>query len=300
MTKKHVALLVGGLSSEREVSLMSGKGVEISLKELGYKVTVIDVGRDIAKKLEQAAPDVAFIALHGTYGEDGCIQGLLELTGIPYTHSGVMASAIAMNKLFTKHIGRDIGITFPKHQICTPEEITGGKIQIPRPFVIKPVSEGSSICTYIVKEGDKLPEYEDIKQYKRFLVEQYIKGRELTVAVADFGSLGVLELKPKKGFYDYKNKYSSGTTDYRMPADIDKNIYDEAMESSYKLHQALECRGITRTDLILSDNGNLYFLEINTHPGLTEFSLVPKIAKHAGMSYAQLVEYLVENASCKK
>jgi D-alanine-D-alanine ligase len=204
MTKKHVALLVGGLSAEREVSMMSGNDIENALKEVGYKVTKIDMGRDVAAKLEQVKPDVVFIGLYGTYGEDGCIQGMLEIMGIPYTHSGVMPSAIAMNKVFTKYIGKDLGITFPKHQICTPEDITSGKIEIPRPFVIKPVSEGSSICTYIINEGDDLPEYEVIKGYKNFIVEQFIKGRELTVAVADFGSLGVLELKPKKGFYDYK------------------------------------------------------------------------------------------------
>ena len=192
MTKKHVALLVGGLSAEREVSFMSGNGVEEALNSLGYKVTVIDAVRDVASKLEKANPDIAFVGLHGNYGEDGCIQGLLEIMGIPYTHSSVMSSAIAMNKLFTKYIGNEIGITFPKHQICTPEEITSNKIQIPRPFVIKPVCEGSSICTYVINEGDNLPEYEEIKQYDKFLIEQFIRGRELTVAIADFGPLAVL------------------------------------------------------------------------------------------------------------
>jgi D-alanine-D-alanine ligase len=299
MKNKHVALLIGGMSAEREVSLMSGKGVEKALNELGYQVTTIDVGRDVAKKLEQAKPDVAFVCLHGSYGEDGCIQGLLEIMGIPYTHSGVMASSIAMNKLYTKYIGKDAGLLFANHQICTPEEIRDGKITIPRPFVIKPISEGSSVATFVVKEGDELPDYEDIKKYKKFLVEEFIIGTELSVAVIDSKPLGVIELKPKQGFYDYKNKYSAGTTDYVMPANIEKSLYEETMESSYKLHKALGCRGLTRSDVILSENGKLYFLEINTHPGFTEFSLAPKIAKYAGISYKELVEYLVENARCQ-
>jgi D-alanine-D-alanine ligase len=299
MKNKHVALLIGGMSAERDVSLMSGKGVEKALKELGYQVTTIDVGRDVAKKLEQAKPDVAFVCLHGSYGEDGCIQGLLEIMGIPYTHSGVMASSIAMNKLYTKYIGKDAGLLFANHQICTPEEIRDGKIIMPRPFVIKPISEGSSVATFVIKEGDDLPDYEDIKKYKKFLVEEFIIGKELSVAVIDSKPLGVIELKPKQGFYDYKNKYSAGTTDYVMPANIEKSLYDEAMESSYKLHKSLGCRGLTRSDVILSENGKLYFLEINTHPGFTEFSLAPKIAKYAGISYKELVEYLVENARCQ-
>lgn len=299
MKNKHVALLVGGLSAEREVSLMSGKGVEKALNELGYQVTTIDVARDIAKKIEQAKPDVAFVALHGRYGEDGCIQGLLEIMGIAYTHSGVMASSIAMNKLYTKYIGKSSGILFAEHQICTPEEIRDGKITMPRPFVIKPIDEGSSVATYVIKEGDSLPAYEDIKNYKKFLVEEFIKGTELSVAVIDSKPLGVIQLKPKQGFYDYKNKYSAGTTDYVMPAKIEKSLYDEAMGLSYKLHHALGCRGLTRSDVMLSDEGKLYFLEINTHPGFTEFSLAPKIAKYAGISYNELVEYLVENAKCQ-
>jgi len=298
MAKKHVALLVGGLSAEREVSLMSGEGIERSLKKLGYKVTTIDVGRDIAKKLEKVKPDIAFIGLHGNYGEDGCIQGVLEIMGIPYTHSGVMASALAMNKLYTKYVGKDLGILFPKHQICNAKQVADGEIKMQRPFVIKPVSEGSSVCTYIINEGNKLPQYDELKNYDEFLIEEFIHGTELSVAVLDSGPLGVIELRPKEGFYDYANKYSDGKTDYVMPAPIDKKLYYEVMGYSYKLHHALGCSGLTRSDIILDDDGNLYFLEINTHPGFTEFSLAPKIAKHAGMSYDALVEYLVENAKC--
>jgi D-alanine-D-alanine ligase len=298
---KHVALLVGGLSSEREVSFSSGRGIEQSLKELGHKVTVVDVGRDIAQVLAKAKPDVAFNALHGTYGEDGCIQGVLEMLGIPYTHSGVMSSAIAMNKEMTKRIVQNVGINCAVGQVVSHKDIANGKIPFAKPYVIKPVAEGSSVGIYIIKEGDNyLPSMAELAKFKDLIVEKYIPGKELSVAVNDDGALGVIELRPKAGFYTYENKYTDGKTEHLMPAPIDKKVYNAAMDMAYTAHKALKCRGISRTDIRYDEDGDgkLYFLETNTHPGMTPLSLVPEIAAHKGISYTQLVEYLLEKAKC--
>jgi D-alanine-D-alanine ligase len=300
---KHVALLLGGLSNEREVSLSSGKGVEKALKELGYKVTTIDVGRDVAEVLAKTKPDVAFNALHGTYGEDGSIQGLLEIMRIPYTHSGVMASAIAMDKQMTKYIVQNVGIPCAIGQVVSKEDIAKDNIPIPRPFVIKPVAEGSSVGIYIIKEGDNyLPNLKELSRFKELLVEKYIPGKELSVAVTDDEPLGVIELRPKQGFYTYENKYTDGMTEHLMPAPIDKKIYDAAMQYAYKAHKTLQCRGISRSDFRYDEEGDgkLYFLETNTHPGMTPLSLVPEIAAHRGISFPELIKYLVEKAQCEK
>ena len=299
-TQKHIALLLGGKSSEREVSLMTGSKVAEALKELGYKVTEIDVGSDIAQKLALVNPDLAFIALHGKYGEDGCIQGLLEIMGIPYTHSGVTASAIAMDKHYTKIICSSLNIKCPKGKTLSAQEIIDGKIDIPYPYVIKATNEGSSIGVYIVKDKNDFPNIDDIKKNKYYVIEEFIEGRELSVATTDKGSLGVIEIKPKTNFYNYKNKYTDNTTDYAMPANIDKKNYDTAMEWAYKLHKELNCKGLTRSDFIISNDNKLFMLEINTHPGLTKHSLAPKIAKHINISYNELVQYIVENAGCQK
>ena len=300
MTSKHIALLMGGLSSERDVSLSSGKGIEKALNELGYKVTPIDVGRDIVQKLAEIKPDIAFNALHGTYGEDGCIQGLLEIMGIPYTHSGVMSSAIAMDKQQTKYIMQDIGIPCPQGSVISKEDIAAGNIPIPRPYVIKPVSEGSSVGIFIIQEGDKNPSLQDLSKFKEMLVEQYIPGRELSVATTDEKSLGVVEIRPKEGYYDYTNKYVGGKTDHFMPAPIDKDIYEQAMQYALKAHKTLKCSGISRTDFRYDESSEkLYFLELNTHPGMTPLSLVPEIAAYSGISFNELVKHLVQGAKCQ-
>jgi D-alanine-D-alanine ligase len=303
MSKKHVALLLGGMSNEREVSLSSGKGVEAALKELGYKVTVIDVSRNVAEDLAKAKPDVAFNALHGTYGEDGSIQGLLEIMGIPYTHSGVMASAIAMDKQMTKYILQNVGMPCAIGKVVSKEDIAADNTGIPRPYVIKPVAEGSSVGIYIIKEGDNYtPSVAELARFKELMVEQYIPGKELSVAVTDDQPLGVIELRPKNGFYTYENKYTDGKTEHLMPAPIDKKIYQQAMELAHKAHKTLQCRGISRTDFRydVDGDGKIYFLEINTHPGMTPLSLVPEIASHKGISFPELIEFLVERARCDK
>lgn len=301
--KKHVALIMGGLSAEREVSLSSGRAAEKALLELGYKVTAIDMGRDVAIKLAEANPDVVFNALHGTYGEDGCLQGLLEIMGIPYTHSGVMASAIAMDKKQAKHIFEAAGIQCAPGFEASREEILDGVVEekLARPYVIKPVAEGSSVGVHVMMPGsNKILQESDLGRTKRFLAEKFIPGKELSVAVMDNGPLGVIELRPIDGFYDYTNKYTDGKTVHIMPADIPKAVYDKAMQQAYLAHTTLGCRGVSRSDFRydVDGDGEIYILELNTHPGFTPLSLVPEIAGYKGISFKELVEYLVNGAKC--
>ena len=300
---KHVALIMGGLSAERDVSLSSGREVEKALNELGYKTTAIDMDRNIAAKLSEVKPDIVFNALHGIYGEDGCLPGLLEIMQIPYTHSGVMASAIAMDKQQTKTILENVGIKCTEGFVASREEILNGiaEEKTKRPYVIKPVSEGSSIGVHIMQAGDnKILSEQDLGKTNRFLVEKFASGKELGVAVNDDGPLGVIELKPKDGFYDYTNKYTDGKTTHIMPADIPKDIYEQAMNNAFLAHKTLGCRGISRSDFKYDGDGDkiLYMLETNTHPGLTPLSLVPEIAKYKGVSFSKLIEYLIGRAKC--
>lgn len=293
----HVAVLKGGLSKEREVSLNTGKAVAAALSSLGYEVSEIDVGHDIAQVLSEKKPDVVFNALHGTYGEDGCIQGVLEFLQIPYTHSGVMASAVAMNKAVAKKLFESAGVKCAPGKVFSRKEVLAGDV-MQRPYVVKPINNGSSVGVLIVMEGDNVAD-ENFPEDEMLLVEKYITGRELSVAVMDGKALGVVEIKPKQGFYDYRNKYTSGMTEYLVPARVDKNIYDKAMQLSEKAHNVLECRGVTRSDIRFSEEDNeLYFLEVNTHPGMTSTSLVPKIAGKAGMEFTELVEKLIKAARC--
>ena len=298
---QHVAVLMGGLSSEREVSLVSAKGIIESLEKQGYKVTAVDVDRNLAQKLSEIKPDVVFNALHGTYGEDGCVQGLLEVMNIPYTHSGVKASAIAMDKEITKRLLGQYGVLFPAGKVVSRDEVLKRDV-LPRPYIVKPVAEGSSVGVVLMQVGDaekvdtkKLPEH-----CHRFLVEQYIPGRELSVAVMEGDALGVIELQPKDGFYDYENKYLDGKTTHLMPAPVPDNIYKGAMKIASMCHRILGCRGTTRSDFRYDDKGSgrLYMLEINTHPGFTPLSLAPEIAKYVGISFDELVKRLVESARC--
>lgn len=302
---KHVAVLKGGMSKEREVSLSTGKGVTKALKSLGYKVTEIDVGHDIANKLSEVKPDIAFIALHGTYGEDGCIQGLLEIMQIPYTHSGVTASAIAMNKPLAKIIMKEAGIPSPKGKVFTAKKLAdlsrNKKLPMKKPFVMKPLNDGSSVGVMIVKNQDKFNFSEkDWNFGNEVLVEEFIAGRELSVAVTDDKVFAIIEIAPKVGFYDYKAKYTIGKADHIIPAPIHKKAYAKIQEYALAAHKALGCKGVSRLDIRYDDTkgepGKIYVLEVNTHPGMTPLSLTPEMAAHAGISYEELVDYLVKKA----
>jgi D-alanine-D-alanine ligase len=298
---KRVAVLMGGWSSERPVSLVTGKECSKALKAAGFIVSEIDVGRDIAKVLSQTKPDVCFNALHGRFGEDGRIQGLLDILGIPYTHSGVMASAIAMNKVRTKEICSAVGIPLAEHKVVNRTAAFAGKA-MERPYVIKPIAEGSSIGVRIVKEGDNGPPDEDWRYGEEVLVERYVDGRELTVAVMGDRPLTVTEIRPRTGFYDYTNKYTDGKADHILPAPVPQTIFDQAMATALLAHQTLGCRGVSRSDFryddTKSDPGRLVFLEINTQPGMTPLSLVPEQAAFLGISFTDLVTWMVEEARC--
>lgn len=297
----HVVLLVGGMSSERDVSIVSGKGVEAALLELGFTVTVVDVDKNVAQNIAKAKPDVVFNALHGTYGEDGCIAGMLEIMGIPYTHSGVEASAIAMNKETTKQLLAKRGVLLAKGEVLSAQDVAAGKASIAMPYVIKPVCDGSSVGVFVIKSAKDIPPLEKIEKFGEMIVEEFIEGSDLFCATLDDGSLGVIEVRPKTGFYDYKNKYTEGMADHIMPAPVNEEIYNTVMDVSFIAHKMLKCRGLSRSDFRYDQkNDKVYFLEINTHPGLTPLSLAPEIAEYRGISYKDLVLELIKLASCKQ
>jgi len=298
-TQKHIAVLKGGWSAEREVSLVSGAACAKALGELGHKVTEIDMGRDIAQVLAATKPDVVLNALHGRYGEDGCVQGMLELMGIPYTHSGVLASSVAMDKPMAKVVFAQAGLRCPKGKICTREEMLKGD-PMPRPYVAKPANEGSSVGVKLVFENDNFFfTAENWEWGDSVLVEEYIPGREITVAVLNDKPLGVTELRTKSGFYDYENKYTDGKTEHLCPAPLPQDIYEEAMRIGLAAHRAMGCRGLSRSDLRWDESrgkDGLYLLEINTQPGMTPLSLSPELAAYAGISFQKLVQMLVDDA----
>jgi len=300
---KKVAVLKGGWSSEREVSLVSGMECAKALRKAGYEVTEIDVHRDLGALLRalEPRPEVVFNALHGRYGEDGHIQALLNILAIPYTHSGMLASAIAMDKARSKEVFRAAGLKCPEGHLLRVHELPNGILFDP-PYVIKPNNEGSSVGVHIVMPGDNRPITADWKFGEIALVEPYIPGRELTVAVMGDHALGVTELRPNQGFYDYEAKYTDGKTVHLCPAPIPETVAEQAMETAVIAHRALGCRGVTRSDFRYDDTqknpGELMLLEINTQPGMTPLSLVPEQAKHAGLSFEDLVSWLVENATC--
>jgi D-alanine-D-alanine ligase len=306
--KKHVAILKGGWSAEREVSLLSGVAVADALRSAGYGVTEIDVAPDISAVLTKLKPDVAFNALHGTWGEDGCLQAILETLQIPYTHSGVKASALAMDKILSKKIFALAGIPCAEDKVVTVDELFA-KDPLPRPFVVKPYNEGSSVGVVIVREGSNFTRnsegpWQNISQLKdqKLMAERYLKGRELTVSVVDGKALTVTELKPKEGFYDYEAKYSEGMTDHIIPAELSRDMLLRVKSLAEKAHNALDCRGVTRSDFRLDDGeggDNIpYILEINTQPGMTALSLVPEQARALGQSFEELVSWMIEDASC--
>ncbi len=306
MTDKHVAVLMGGFSSERPVSLASGNPCADALEAEGYRVTRVDVGRDIAAVLSELRPDVAFNALHGPFGEDGTIQGILEYLQIPYTHSGVLASALAMDKQQAKHVAKASGIPVAEAKVLNRLEI-GNQHPIKPPYVVKPVREGSSFGVVIVQENQSHPPQvigsSEWRYGERVMVERYVYGRELTCGVMGDVALGVTEVVPTNhAFYDYDAKYAAGGSKHVIPAQISPNIYQKIQTLALKAHQAMGCRGVSRSDFRyddrFSENGELIWLEINTQPGMTPTSLVPEMAGHAGHSFGELVRWMVEDASC--
>jgi D-alanine-D-alanine ligase len=302
---KHVAVLMGGWSSEREVSLNTGRACCQALESVGYQVTPIDVQPDIAGVLDAMQPDVAFNALHGRFGEDGTIQGLLEILRIPYTHSGVLASALAMQKDRAKVVMKAAGVTVPEGLVVNRFEAVKAHVLAP-PYVIKPVAEGSSVGVIIVREDRAHPPQEltreDWPHGEQVLVEKYIPGREITCAVMGGRALDVIDIRPAKGlFYDYDAKYAKGGSIHVLPAELSPNVYQRVQELALTAHQALGCRGVSRADLRYDDTpggtGAVVVLEVNTQPGMTETSLVPEIAAYAGYSFGELVQWMVEDAS---
>lgn len=295
-----IAILSGGFSCEREVSLMSGKAVKKALDSLSYNAIEIDVDSNIAEKLKKINPHLAFIALHGPYGEDGCIQGLLEILGIKYTHSGVMASAVAINKVMSKHIFRSLNIDTPKGYVISREDVLKNNIKIDYPYVLKPINEGSSIGVYIIFSHEDYLELKDNSStiMEKMIVEEYIPGIELHTAVLLDEAIGTIEVRPKNKFYDYEAKYTDGFAEHIFPAEIPNNIYKMTLEHALKIHQFLGCKTISRSDFRYNPKNNtLKMLEINTHPGFTELSLVPEIAKLAkGINFNELVKIIIEDS----
>lgn len=302
---RHVVVLMGGWSAEREVSLTSGKAVAAACERLGYRVTPLDMGRDVAQRLAELKPDVVFNALHGTPGEDGSVQGLLDLMGIPYTHSGLATSAVAIDKQLTKTVLTQAGIRMPGGRVVKSESVFEAD-PLPRPYVLKPVNEGSSVGVAIVTNSSNYgnPITRDAtgpwQEFEELLAEPFIPGRELTVSVLNGEALAVTELQPTQGFYDYDAKYTDGLTRHIVPAPIHPDVTREAMEMAVAAHNALGCRGVSRSDFRYDDTagepGTLYLLEVNTQPGMTPLSLVPEQAAYRGISFDALVGMLIEEA----
>ncbi len=308
MQAKHVAVLLGGFSSERPVSLSSGNACADALEAEGFQVSRVDVGRDVAEVLAALKPDVAFNALHGPFGEDGKIQGILEYLQIPYTHSGVLASALAMDKQQAKIVAKAAGVPVAEARVLDRFSI-GNDHPMKPPYVVKPVEEGSSFGVVLVKEDQPAPPQiigsSEWKYGDRVMVERYIAGRELTCAVMGDVALGVTEIIPQGHvFYDYDSKYVSGGSKHVLPAEISPNIYHKIQQLALKAHQAIGCRGVSRSDFRyddrFSENGEVIWLEVNTQPGMTPTSLVPEMAAHAGHSFGEFLTWMVEDASCSR
>ena len=303
---RHVAVLMGGWTAEREVSLVSGRECAKALQDLGYYVREIDVTRDLGAMVKalDPRPEVVFNALHGRGGEDGTVQGVLEFLRVPYTHSGVLASAVAMDKPMARSVFAAAGLPLAEAKVVSRGELAAGDVMA-RPYVVKPVNEGSSVGVRIVRPEDNswAQEAKSWSFGERALVERYVPGREITVAVMGERALGALEIRPTQGtLYDYQAKYAPGGSHHIVPAPIHADAYAAALEIALGAHRALGCRGVSRADLRYDDThgepGRMVLLEINTQPGMTPTSLVPEIAQHAGISFAELVRWMVENASC--
>lgn len=296
----RVAVLKGGLSAEREVSLVSGRACAEALRDAGYETVEIDAGRDLAARLADCAPDVVFNALHGRWGEDGCVQGLLELMGLPYTHSGVLASALAMDKPRAKRVFAAAGVPVADGLIAAKADIARRHVMDP-PYVVKPVNEGSSVGVVVVHEGANAPPALAADAPQTLMVERYAPGRELTVAVMGDRALAVTDIVPATGWYDYEAKYAAGGSRHVIPAEIPPAVADACLDHARRAHAALGCRGVTRTDFrwdAARGVDGLIALELNTQPGMTPTSLVPEQAAHVGLSFPALCRWIVEDASC--
>lgn len=301
MTKKCVAVLMGGWSTERDVSLDSGRLVSVALRELGHQVIPIDVTRDLSRLIAALTPkpDVVFNALHGVGGEDGAIQGFLEVMGVPYTHSGVDASAIAMNKVLSRRIFEQEGIVVPPWKVVLKDDLTT-TYPMPMPYVIKPINEGSSRGIYIV-HSEK--DFETFQREWAFgdivLVEKYIAGREIQVGVMGDKAIGAIEIRPREAFYDYTAKYTPGRAEHVMPAPLTPTAYEKAMALGLKAHKILGCRSVSRSDFMYDEKKDeFYLLELNTQPGLSPLSLLPEIAAHYGITFNQLISWMLNQAQC--
>ena len=301
MTKK-VMVVMGGFSSEREVSLVSGKGVVEALQKLKYNVAAHDLTDTAAffRALEKEKPDVVFNALHGTFGEDGTIQGFLDMLQIPYTHSGLQASAVGMNKVLTKELCKNFGINMVPHHVLAAKELQKFARSFERPFVVKPINEGSSVGVFIVKTPGDVEKIHYEREDAKVMVEPFVDGKELTVMVLEGKTYVVTEIRPLEGFYDYEHKYTDGVTKHILPAEIPDEVASTTMEMALEVHKALGCNTLSRSDFRYNPKDGVVFLEINTHPGFTPLSLVPEQAKYAGISYEKLCSILVENADCKR
>ncbi len=306
MGSKHVAVLMGGWSAEREISLRSGRACAAAAEKLGYRVSPIDVGRDVAAVLAATRPDVALNLLHGRPGEDGTIQGILEVMAIPYSHSGVLASALAMQKDRAKVVMQDAGVPVPEGRMVS-RTLAAKEHVLPRPYVIKPVAEGSSVGVFIVTEAHAHPPQEltraDWAFGEELLCERYVPGKELTCAVMGERALDVIEIVPTVTFYDYEAKYAPGGSRHLLPAPVAPDIYAEVRRLALAAHRALGCRGVSRADFRYDDRRGpegLFCLEVNTQPGMTETSLVPEMAAHAGIPFPELVRWMVEDASLNR
>ena len=305
---KKILILAGGYSKERLISLQTAKGVFNSLKKKNYDLIICEPDGNLINNIKKFKPNVVFNALHGRYGEDGYIQALLESLKVKYTHSGVLASSIAMDKIISKKI-------FQKHKILTPKYlkykfdkiflfkkkfISSIDKRLKFPVVIKPINEGSSVHVYICSKKNIFNNLKKMKQYKEILIEEFISGREIQVAILGKKKLGAIELKPKRKFYDYEAKYNSKSkTKHIIPVNINKKYLKEVMDIAYKAHNLIGCKGVTRSDFKFK-NKKFYLLEINTQPGMTKLSLVPEIASYKGMSFIDLIEWIIKDASIKR
>lgn len=298
---KKVLVVKGGFSAERDVSLVSGQGIADALRTEGYEIKEYDLQNvsDFLDVLRSFQPDVVFNALHGNWGEDGEIQGLLDMLQIPYTHSGLKASAVGMDKQLTKLVCRSLGIKTPNGEKTTYRDFKSVGTKVAMPYVIKPVCDGSSVGVYIIRTADDLKtiKFDDNAE---ILIEEYIDGKELTVSVLQGKALTITEMRPRQGFYDYHAKYTDGATDHIIPAEVPESAFNDALRSAEKLHRALDCKTVSRCDFRYNEKDGMVLLEINTAPGMTPLSLVPEQYKYCGGSYSKLCKILVEEASCRK